>query len=209
MVKTIISKLYNKIKQRNNKKQKLKNTNYLKLYIGPMFSGKTSHLLKEINNYKKYNSNILVVNHIFDQQRHSSDYNSIKTHNNKSFPAIMIQNLSELHINHLYHKADIIIIDEAQFFIDLHKFIFLELNKTCQNKIFIVAGLSGDYQFNSIGDILRLIPLADEIHKLTASCIICNNPASFTKKNNINKKQIEIGNSNIYSPVCRLHHANN
>lgn len=207
MIKSTISKLYGKIKK-NNKKHKL-NTNYLKLYIGPMFSGKTSHLLKEIYNYKKYNLNILAVNHIFDQQRHSSDYNLIKTHNNKSFPAIMIKNLFELHVNELYHKADIIIIDEAQFFMDLYKFIFLELNKSFQNKIFIVAGLSGDYQLNSIGDIVKLIPLADEIYKLTASCIICNNPASFTKKNNINKKQIEIGNSNIYSPVCRLHHTTN
>ena len=63
---------------------------------------------------------------------------------------------------------------------------------------------------NPIGDITRLIPLSDEIYKLTSSCNVCKQPASFTKKNNNNHNhnQIQVGNSELFYPVCRLHHIN-
>jgi len=187
-------------------------TNYLKLYIGPMFSGKTSNLLTEIYKYNDVN-NILVINHILDKQRHSeSNLEHIKSHDNESYPAIMVNKLSELKNNILYTKADIVIIDEAQFFTDLYDFLFIELKNLSQIKTFIVAGLSSDYHMNPIGDIIRLIPLCDEIYKLTACCIVCKQPASFTKKHYIqnnphNYTQIQVGNDDLYSPVCRLHHS--
>jgi thymidine kinase len=80
---------------------------YLKLYIGPMFSGKSTHLLTEINKYKHITSNIIVINHILDKKRHlelekSDGY--LKTHDNKIFPAIMLNNLSEIYINESFFK---------------------------------------------------------------------------------------------------------
>jgi thymidine kinase len=73
--------------------------------------------------------------------------------------------------------------------------------------MFIIAGLSGDYNMNPIGDIIKLVPVADEIIKLKALCVYCKNgtPASFTKKEIDNQKQILVGGSEIYSPVCRKH----
>lgn len=183
-------------------------TNYLKLYIGPMFSGKTSNLLTEICKYSDV-YNVLVVNHVLDKQRHlDSNFENIKTHDNESYPAIMVQTLLELKNNILYNKADVVIIDEGQFFTDLYEFLSMELNNLSQVKTFIVAGLSSDYKMSPIGDIIRLIPLCDEIYKLKSSCTVCNQPASFTKKNynNHNNNQIQVGNSELFYPVCRLHH---
>jgi thymidine kinase len=187
---------------------------YLKLYIGPMFSGKSTHLLTEINKYKHITSNIIVINHILDKKRHlelekSDGY--LKTHDNKIFPAIMLNNLSEIYINESfsskYKTADIIIIDEGQFYPDIFEFLKYEL-KLQRKKTFIVAGLSGDSNMCPIGDILKLVPLADEIYKLTAYCIYCKDAtlASFTMKESKDKTQITIGNAELYSPVCRKHH---
>lgn len=189
-------------------------SNYLKLYIGCMFSGKSTNLLNEITKYKILTDKIIVINHILDKKRQQPNNSSgyLKTHNNKMCPAIMLNKLSELHIDYieLYKMADIIIIDEGQFFEDLYDFIKNELNKIDTRKIFIIGGLSGDYNMNTLGDIYRLIPLADEINKLSAYCVECKDGtlASFTKRTIKNENQILVGDSDIYIPVCRYHHIN-
>lgn len=196
----------------------MSNSNYLKVIIGPMFSSKSSTLINDINKYKFITDKIMVVNSILDKQRHSDmviDKNGIgqlKTHDSKTFPAIMLKNLSELNTNKSYNKkylnSSIVLIDEGQFYNDLYSFLKNELCKP-GNKKFIVAGLSSDINQNPIGDIIKLIPLADDIIKLSAFCIYCKDgtPGNFTKTlvplNNNN--QIKVGAKEIYAPVCRKH----
>jgi len=196
----------------------MSNSNYLKVIIGPMFSSKSSTLINDINKYKFITDKIMVVNSILDKQRHSDmiiDKNGIgqlKTHDSKTFPAIMLKNLSELNTNKSYNKkylnSSIVLIDEGQFYSDLYSFLKNELCKP-GNKKFIVAGLSSNINQNPIGDIIKLIPLADDIIKLSAFCIYCKDetPGNFTKTlvplNNNN--QIKVGAKEIYAPVCRKH----
>ena len=110
--------------------------------------------------------------------------------------------------NKKYDYAEIVIIDESQFYGDLYEFMRSELFSQTNKKMFIVAGLSGDYKMEPIGDVLKLIPMADEIQKLDAYCIYCKDGtlASFTSKLiNTNAQQIVVGNDDIYSPCCRYH----
>jgi len=186
---------------------------YLKLIIGCMFSSKTSSLLSEINRYKHITDKILVINSILDKERQTHNENVIETHDNKHWPAFMVNTLQELknthHYKQKYDDAEIIIIDEGQFYNDLYTFIRNELFSQTNKKIFIVAGLSGDYKMEPIGDIIKLVPLADEIIKLDAYCIYCKDGtlASFTSKlpSVSNNSQITIGKGEIYSPCCRNH----
>lgn len=184
-------------------------SNYLKLIIGPMFSSKSSSLLKEINRYKYISNNILVINHTLDKKRYTNQEDKLKTHNGNSVDSLMLQSLCELTFSEIYINADIILIDEGQFFNDLFIFIKNELQKKTR-KIFIVAGLSSDINMNPIGDIIKLVPLADEIIKLSALCIYCKDGtnANFTKLKQ--QKEIEKGDFCIagidkYEPVCRFH----
>jgi thymidine kinase len=189
-------------------------SNYLKLYIGPMYASKTTSLICEINRYKYLTDKILVINSILDKERRGQNLNSIKSHDKESFPAIMLNNLFELESNYdfrnKFNNADIVLIDEAQFYNDLYDFMGKNLNNVYQKKLFIVSGLSSDSNMEPIGDVIKLVPLADEIIKLSAYCIVCKNgtPASFTKrsKNIDNKSQILVGLNDIYSPVCRMHY---
>lgn len=195
------------------------NASYLKLYIGCMFSSKSSNLMSEITRYSQLTDRILVVNSSLDKERHSDmvidseGIGAIKTHDSKVFPALMIKRLSELKTNSSfkikYDYADIILIDEGQFFEDLHDFIRDHLTCFFSKKMFIVAGLASDYKMQPIGDIIRLVPMADEIIKLTAYCVYCKDgtPASFTKKETgVNEdSNILVGAKELYSPVCRLH----
>jgi len=210
----------NRMKQMNNT-----GAHYLKLYIGCMMSSKTSNLMSEINRYKHITDKIMIVSHILDKKRlkgSDSETNLIKTHDHKSLSAIMVNHLRELKTNQFYKNkydnATIVLIDEGQFYDDLYPFLKEELSTIhfdCR-KTFIVAGLSGDYNMNPIGDMIKLVPLADEIHKLTAYCVYCKDttPASFTKRHDYRyidghdgdgESEFLVGNSDIYSPVCRLH----
>jgi thymidine kinase len=175
-----------------------------------MFSGKSTSLLNEISKYKVLTDKIIVINHILDKKRQldkSTGY--LKTHNNKMCPAMLLLKLNELYgeeYNQMYNEADVVVIDEGQFFEDLYPFLKGELNKIDgKKKIFIVGGLSGDYNMEPLGDIYRLISLADEIHKLSAYCVKCKDGtmASFTKRKIQSDEKILVGNSDIYIPVCR------
>ncbi len=106
----------------------------------------------------------------------------------------MVSTLSDLSID-----ADIIVIDEAQFFgPDLVPF--------CQSakdrgKVVIVSGLDMDYNRNPFGQMGDLMAIADTVTKLSAVCA-CGKDASYTKKISGDKlRQIEIGDQ-CYIPCC-------
>lgn len=195
------------------------NSSYLKLYIGCMFASKSSHLMSEVNRFRQLTDKILVVNSTLDIQRHSDliidseGIGAIKSHDSKQVPAIMLKRLSDLKTNSLfknkYKYADVVVIDEGQFFDDLHDFIRENLTCSSFKKTFIVAGLSSDYNMQPIGDIIKLVPMADEIIKLTAYCVYCKDgtAASFTKKEtgHSHNSNILVGAKDLYSPVCRKH----
>ena len=175
----------------------------LKIYIGPMFSSKTSCLIQEIKrfHYIFNKDEILVLTSKLDTQRNC--YDEIKTHSLEFMKAVMIEKLNEIYILPEFKKAKVIFIDESHFFKGLYSFLFNELKSN--NKIYVIAGLSSDYNLKPIGEILECICLANEIIKCKAICIDCRKDADFTKliKNNLNQKQILVGNKNIYKAVCR------
>ena len=177
---------------------------FLHIIIGPMFSGKTTKLINEINTLKIYKKNILIINSKKDNR---IETDSIKTHTNIVYNAYKTENLTRELINELSNKYDVIAIDEAQFFDNLYDFVN-ELLKL--NIHIIVCGLNGDRNQKKFGFITDLIPLANKIDKLSGICNICNDgtPGDFTSIKSINKdsnNQILIGDNNLFLCVCRKH----
>ena len=72
-----------------------------------------------------------------------------------------------------------------------------------QNLTVIVAGLNGDFNMNKFGEMIDLVPIADNVVYLQALCAICKNgtKASFTKRSSSEKETISIDST--YLPVCR------
>jgi len=174
---------------------------YLKVVIGPMWSGKST----EIINIYKYNLiaklSTLVVNFEEDKRYHETN---LSTHDKIMIPCIRFKKLTELLNIKDIDKFKCIVIDEAQFFDDLYIVVKTLLEK---GKIVYVCGLDGDFQMEKFGHILDIIPLADEVIKKQALCAICQNGkrASFTKRLTGENVQKLIGSSN-YIPVCRECH---
>ena len=138
---------------------------YLKIVYGPMFSGKTSEIMKDYKKYSFLKKKILVINWI-DDTRYAN--NSIATHDNTMIESLMCNNLDTID----YKSYDVIIIDEAQFFKNLKKNVLYWCDKI--KLTVIVAGLSSDFKSNKMGEIFDLLIFADEVMRLTALCCKCN-----------------------------------
>jgi len=174
---------------------------YLKVIIGPMYSGKSSEIIK----LYKYNQiaqiTTLVVNYDEDERY---DKTKLSTHDKIMIPCLKLHKSIDILTYPELSEIKSVIIDEAQFFDDLYitTVKLLELNKTIY-----VCGLDGDFQMKKFGHILDIIPLADEVDKKQALCAICRNgkKAPFTKRLSSENMQKLIGSDN-YLPVCRMCH---
>ena len=85
----------------------------LSIIMGNMFSGKTSELIRRLKRLKIIGKKILVVNSAKDTR---SPDEVLKTHDNVKFNCFKVYELFELINKPEFDNADIIAIDEAQFF---------------------------------------------------------------------------------------------
>jgi thymidine kinase len=170
---------------------------YLELVLGPMFSGKTTYLINKYYEYLKDNKGVVVIN-FSDDTRY--DDKMLSSHDKQMIPCIFSRTISELLNTEDIKKADIVLINEGQFFGDLyHSVIDLVEN---HNKRVYICGLDGDFKRNKFGTILDLIPLSNKITKLHSKCYGCANPALFSHRITNETSQVVIGVDN-YVPLCR------
>ena len=188
---------------------------YLELIIGPMFSGKTTQIIQIHNNYSYIGKNVAVINYAEDKRYHDS---MLSTHDHKMIPCILSHNIETLwnepnSINDYYHilrNADVILINEGQFFKNL-KSIVIDMVEN-HNKIVYICGLDGDFKREKFGELLDLIPYCDKVTKLTSLCSVCRNGKKGLFSCRVTKEtaQVVIGSDN-YKPLCRscyLHNTN-
>jgi thymidine kinase len=176
------------------------NSGYLKIIIGPMFSGKTSELINISRLYKLCNISSCIINYNEDTRYGPSDL--LATHDNIMVPCISRHKLAPLLENAEFLKNRVILINEAQFFTDLYHTVKELIEK--HNKIIYVCGLDGDFRREKFGQIFELIPMCDEIIKKSALCMICRdgNKAIFTHRLTCEVEQKIIGSAN-YQSLCR------
>lgn len=172
---------------------------YLELLIGPMFSGKTSHLVDIYKQCTYCNIPVVVVNHSIDNRYHDE---LLSTHDQRMIPCLKSMSLLDLWRESADMKAaHTVLINEGQFFPDLFEAVceMLEAKKSVY-----VGGLDGDFERKRFGRILDLIPLCDKVTKLTSICSSCRDgtKAIFSKRITSEKSQTLVGSSN-YIPVCR------
>ena len=173
----------------------------LSIIMGNMFSGKTSELIRRLKRLKVIGKNILVVNSAKDTR---SPDEVLKTHDNVKFNCLKVYDIFEVLKPVEFDEADVIAIDEAQFFPKLRRFVECCL---LVNKSVILAGLDADSFQQKFGELIDCIPLACEVTKLSALCMHCNNGVSgpFTKRIVDDQRLELIGGSDMYEAVCRDH----
>ncbi len=173
----------------------------INLIIGCMFSGKTSELIKIAKMNKLLSKKVIIIN--FDDDTRYTDNDKICTHDLVTLDCIPCgMNIFHVSSTQDYHDADVICINEGQFFNNLVSFC---LQACSEGKHIHVCGLDGDYLKRPFGEILKLIPHCESLVKLTALCLNCNDgtKACFTKRTCNSNLTIVIGSIESYVPVCR------
>jgi thymidine kinase len=176
----------------------MSDTGYLEIILGPMFSGKTTQL---IQHYKKNNyigKTVCVINYSEDIRYHDS---MLSTHDKIMIPCIFARKLADVDAD-ILQKADVIIINEGQFFEDLFEFVIAMIETN--DKSIYVCGLDGDFKRNRFGKLLDLIPYCNKVTKLNSLCSICKDgtPGIFSHRITKETSQVVIGSDN-YQPLCR------
>ena len=173
----------------------------LEIILGPMFSGKSTELLRRISRYEAIGKKVLLINHKND----SRTGNSVQTHNQVTRTAVKTEDLLSLVHKKEYDEADIIGIDEAQFFTGLRDFVLATESK---HKIIIMSGLDGDFKRDPFGEILQCIPLCDSVVKLSAMCMISKDgtPGIFSKRIVDDNEQTLVGAAETYVAASRVHY---
>ena len=188
-----------------NDKPEVTYRSFLQIITGPMFSGKTTYLVNLYNNYNLgANNSVVAINYVNDK-RYSDTM--ISTHDKLEIPCIFAEKLGDILTDESVQKANVILINEGQFFPDLVETV-LDLVEN-QNKIVHVCGLDGDFKRQKFGTLLDLIPYCNNIVKLNANCAntlengnICKKIALFSHRITEETSQVVIGSTN-YMPLCR------
>ncbi|KXJ29246.1 Thymidine kinase, cytosolic [Exaiptasia diaphana] len=167
----------------------------IQVIFGPMFSGKTTELLRRIKRYQIANHRCLVVKYEKDNRY---DLGGIATHDRQTLAATACSVLYS--IKKQASQATVIGIDEGQFFPDVVDFAE---EMASEGKTVIIAALDGTFQRQAFGNILNLVPLAESVVKLNAVCMNCYKDAAFTKRLSADQKVEVIGGADKYMSVCR------
>lgn len=167
---------------------------HIELVIGPMFAGKSSELLRRVSYYESEGLTVAIVKSNKDD-RYSARH--VVTHDGVRKQCHAVPSLTAFRetLTTVYTAADVIAIDEAQFFPDLKDFCTFAADH--DDKRLVLAGLDGDFLRRKFGQVLDLVPLADKVTKLTAICRFCQQ-----------EEQEQGGNENTTSSSNDSHKAN-
>ena len=173
-----------------------KNSGWIEVICGPMFSGKTEELIRRLVRAQFAKQKVAIFKPKTDN-RYSDDY--IVSHNKRKIKSIILD--SSKKIKDYKDKADVFGVDEAQFFDKNLISVCNDLAKS--GKRVVVAGLDKDYAAKSFGPIARLMIDAEYVTKINAICMGCGDPASFTQRISKEKDLVVVGETDKYEARCR------
>ena len=169
---------------------------YVKVILGPMFSGKTTELMRIYHRYTAADIPCCVINNSLDKDRWN-DNNEMSNHNGLKVPCMYLSATNLAETISLVTKYDIFLINEGQFFTNLYSVVNI-LSNLYKKKVYI-SGLDGDFKRRKFGSILDVIPLCDDI-----VCKKCKKrDAIYTHRLSHEQEQTVVGAADNYTSLCR------
>ena len=173
-----------------------KNTGWIEVIAGCMFSGKTEELIRRIRRAQIAKQNVAIFKPKIDS-RYSTDH--IVSHSDAKLLSTVVQNSAE--ILSLAQDAQVVGIDEGQFF-DMG-IIEVAEQLADQGKRVIIAGLDQDFRGKPFEPIPQLLSVAEYITKTLAICVVCGNPADRTQRTSPAHERVLVGARDSYEARCR------
>ena len=179
-----------------NKLNETARTGRIEVICGSMFSGKTEELLRRLRRAQFARQSVEIFKPAIDT-RYSDE--QVVSHDKNAILSTPVEHSSNILL--LSSGAEVIGIDEAQFF-------DVGLVDVCQSLAdqgvrVIIAGLDLDFKRIPFGPMPALCAIADDVIKVHAICLRCGNLANYSHRLVENDKQVMLGETEQYQPLCR------
>ncbi len=167
----------------------------LELICGPMFSGKTTELIRRLEAAQFMQSVTLSFKPTFDTRYADQE---LVTHGGQRIRAVAAKNAADIERNS--GDAKVVGIDEAHFFGS-------ELSSACSTLVaagvrVIVVGLEFDHRGDVFEPFPSLLMRSDEIIRLVGVCTVCGGEAIHSQRMIPNTQRIAVGGIGDYEPRC-------
>lgn len=177
------------------------------LYVvsGPMFSGKTTTLIKNLQEYDEFEALKPDLDNRYSETEIAS-HTGLKV----EARAIPVDRIDDTVRDADLENCGALGIDEAQFFgegiIDAVKY-------ACGKGLDVyVAGLDKDFRGEGFGRVPELVRMSDSSEKLYAECVECGDKAGYTQRiidgepARYDSPTVVVGADELYEPRCGKHH---
>ena len=180
---------------------------WVHVICGCMFCGKTDEMLRLLRRFSIAGRRVILVKPRLDTR---TDEVTVVSRSGAQHQAVSVGSSAE--IEALVGEADIVAVEEGQFFDDGLPEVAERLADA--GKQVLVTGLDRDFRGIPFGPMPRLMALADQVTKLTAICVLCGEPATRTQRlidgapAPADSPLIVIGGmgDETYEARCRRHH---
>ena len=168
----------------------------VEVITGSMFSGKTEELIRRLRRAQFAGLKVVIFKPAIDK-RYSET--RVVSHDERSIVSTPVEHPSAILL--LAGDADVIAIDEAQFFDTSLVEICSQLANNGSR--IIVAGLDMDFTGKPFGPMPGLMAIAEHVTKVHAICVRCGSLAQYSFRKTEDPQVILLGEKNLYEPLCR------
>ena len=171
-------------------------TGWIEVVCGSMFSGKTEELIRRLKRARFARQTVEIYKPAVDSRYSVSE---VISHDENSIPSEVVDSAGQILL--MVGKADVVGIDEAQFFDE-------DLVAVCQTlardgRRVIVAGLDQDYMGRPFEPMPQIMAVAEYVTKLHAVCVVCGSPANHSQRIVADRSRVLLGATDVYEPRCR------
>lgn len=173
------------------------------VYAGPMWSGKTSRLLSDLDRFKYQKKTALVFKPQIDD-RYSTD--DVISHGGWRVPAVTVKagaDILGILANIDGDPPDVIAVDEAFMIPGISEALVWLFRHGFS---IIVSTLDISATGKAFHEIEKMLVWATRVEKCAAVCTVCGQDAFYTHKKQVDGEEIQVGGDELYEPRCALHH---
>lgn len=171
---------------------------WLEVICGSMFSGKTEELIRRLKRARIAQQRVAIFKPTIDT-RYSED--EVVSHDASALVSTPVHAAAQITL--LAGEADVVGIDEAQFFDD--ELVAVAQQLASDGKRVIAAGLDQDFRGVPFDPVPQLMSVAEYVTKLHAICVVCGAPANHSQRVRSGEGRVMLGTNETYEPRCRRH----
>jgi len=174
-----------------------KDTGWIEVICGPMFSGKTEELIRRVKRALIARQRVQIFKPAIDDRFHER---RVVSHSKQSLESTPVTDASEI-LSSLSPTVQVVAIDEAQFF--GNELVEIVEQLAARGLRVLCAGLDQDFRGVPFGPMPALLAVAEYVTKQLAICVVCGNPANRSQRLVSDSHQVMVGAAESYEARCR------